>query len=190
MNFEKMLCELCEANGVSGFEDEAAQTAEKYLKAYTPEIRRDSMGSLIGHIPGDGVRILLNAHMDEIGLVVTAVDDKGFLRVAKNGGVDLRMLLGSEVTVWGSEPLYGVFCCQPPHLITSRDDYSKVPEITDLAVDIGFSAQRARELVHPVIKFLSVRALTPCPTVALPASRLMTARALRRCFIALNALNK
>lgn len=149
MNFEKMLCELCEANGVSGFEDEAAQTAEKYLKAYTPEIRRDSMGSLIGHIPGDGVRILLNAHMDEIGLVVTAVDDKGFLRVAKNGGVDLRMLLGSEVTVWGSEPLYGVFCCQPPHLITSRDDYSKVPEITDLAVDIGFSAQRARELVHP-----------------------------------------
>lgn len=163
MNLEKMLCELCEANGVSGFEDEATQVAEKYLKAYTYEIRRDNMGSLIGHIPGSGTKILLDAHMDEIGLVVTAVDDNGFLRVAKNGGVDLRMLLGCEVTVWGKEPLYGVFCCKPPHLIASRDDYGKAPEIAELAVDIGCSAQRAKELVQPGDKISFCRTFQSLP---------------------------
>lgn len=149
MDLQRMLCELCEANGVSGWEQEASETVEKYLKAYTTEIRRNAMGSLLGHIPGTGPRILLDAHMDEIGLVVTYVDENGFLHVAKNGGVDLRMLLGSEVTVWGKEPLYGVFCCQPPHLITSKEDYGKAPDIMELAVDIGFPAQQAKALVQP-----------------------------------------
>lgn len=150
MDLRETLRELCEATGLSGWEQGASEVAEKYLRAYTQEVRRDVMGSLIGHIPGKGRKILLDAHMDEIGMVVTAVDENGFLKVAKSGGVDLRMLLGSEVTVWAEGgPLYGVFCCRPPHLITSSEDYAKAPELTELAIDIGYSGQRARELVMP-----------------------------------------
>lgn len=150
MELKEMLRELCEATGLSGWELGASEVAEKYLRAYTQEVRRDIMGSLIGHIPGKGRKILLDAHMDEIGMVVTAVDEHGFIKVAKSGGVDLRMLLGSEVTVWTeSGPLYGVFCCRPPHLIASAADYTKAPELQELAVDIGYSAQRAKELAVP-----------------------------------------
>lgn len=150
MDLKETLRELCEATGLSGWEQGASEIAEKYLRAYTQDVRRNVMGSLIGHIPGKGRKILLDAHMDEIGMVVTAVDEHGFIKVAKSGGVDLRMLLGSEVTVWAeSGPLYGVFCCRPPHLIASAADYTKAPELQELAVDIGFSGKHAKELVVP-----------------------------------------
>ncbi|HEX2938703.1 MAG TPA: M42 family peptidase, partial [Ruminiclostridium sp.] len=92
--------------------------------------------------------ILLEAHMDEIGFVVQTIDDDGFLHIGKVGGNDLRVLLGSEVTVFGKEPLYGIFCCRPPHL-SSRDDYKKVPELDELAIDIGLSHDKAVEKVKP-----------------------------------------
>lgn len=142
-----MLKELCTAVGVSGNEAAAVETARTYLSQYG-DVKGNSMGSLLCRVGGEGEKLLLDAHIDEIGFVVTAVDDDGFLRVAKSGGVDLRLLLGNEVTVWGEQPLYGVFCCKPPHLIASRSDYEKAPELTELAVDIGLSAEKARELVH------------------------------------------
>jgi endoglucanase len=95
-----------------------------------------------------GEHILLDAHLDEIGFAVTSIDKDGFLHLGKAGGPDMHVLLGHEVKVQAKEELYGVFCSKPPHL-TTREDYKKSPEIDTVAVDIGMSQQRAKELVSP-----------------------------------------
>lgn len=143
---KELLFRLCAAAGASGAERAAAQAAAEALSAFA-QVHEDASGNVIGEIEGDGPHILLDAHIDQIGMVVTGVDPEGFLRVDKCGGIDLRILAGHEVTVWGTEPLYGVVCSTPPHL-TKPDDRS-IKEITDMAVDIGLPAEAAREKVHP-----------------------------------------
>lgn len=105
-------------------------------------------GNLIAQMgnPDANHSILIDAHLDEISMVVTKIDDKGFLKIANVGGIDRRMLLGHEVTVWGKEPLDGIICCSPPHL-TSSLDYAKTPSINEVYVDIGFSGEQAKKMV-------------------------------------------
>lgn len=131
--------------------DGAASLALNEIRKYAPQAYTDRLGNLIAPIapiPESGEHLMLEAHLDEIGFIVTAVDGDGFLHVGKVGGPDVRVLLGHEVTVYGKEELFGVFCCQPPHLIT-KEDYKKAPELDSLAIDIGFSHDRAAELVSP-----------------------------------------
>ncbi len=141
-----LLLQLCAASGVSGAEKTAAQTAASALGAFA-QVHTDASGNVIGKIEGSGPHILLDAHIDQIGMVVTGVDAEGFLRIDKCGGIDIRTLAGHEVTVWGTEPLYGVVCSTPPHL--SKADDQSITDITDMAIDIGLAAEAAREKVHP-----------------------------------------
>lgn len=141
-----LLLQLCAASGVSGAEKTAAQTAASALGAFA-QVHTDASGNVIGEIEGSGPHILLDAHIDQIGMVVTGVDAEGFLRIDKCGGIDIRTLAGHEVTVWGTEPLYGVVCSTPPHL--SKADDQSITDITDMAIDIGLAAEAAREKVHP-----------------------------------------
>lgn len=141
-----LLLQLCAASGVSGAEKAAAQTAASALGAFA-QVHTDASGNVIGEIEGSGPHILLDAHIDQIGMVVTGVDAEGFLRIDKCGGIDIRTLAGHEVTVWGTEPLYGVVCSTPPHL--SKADDQSITDITDMAIDIGLAAEAAREKVHP-----------------------------------------
>ncbi len=140
-----LLLLLCASPGVSGSEGLAAAAAGKILSEYMP-IKTDALGSVIGTIDGAGAHILLDAHLDQIGLIVTCVDDNGFLKVTKCGGADARVLAASEVTVWGSEPLYGVITSTPPHLASKGDD-KKAFKIEDISVDTGLSADEAREKI-------------------------------------------
>lgn len=129
----------------------ASQVAVDAAREFSDEVFRDPLGSVIVPVkkPVEGrPSVLLEAHLDEIGFVVTAVDEDGFLRLAKVGGPDIRVLLGHEVTAFGREPLFGVFCCRPPHLAT-KDDFNKVPKLDELAVDIGFSRDGALKKVRP-----------------------------------------
>ena len=141
-----LLLQLCAASGVSGAEKTAAQMAAGALGAFA-QVHTDASGNVIGEIEGSGPHILLDAHIDQIGMVVTGVDAEGFLRIDKCGGIDIRTLAGHEVTVWGTEPLYGVVCSTPPHL--SKADDQSITDITDMAIDIGLAAEAAREKVHP-----------------------------------------
>ena len=129
-----------------GREKPAAQEAAEALSAFA-QVHTDASGNVIGEIAGHGPHILLDAHIDQVGMVVTGVDAEGFLRIDKCGGIDIRTLAGHEVTVWGREPLYGVVCSTPPHL--SKQEDQSITDITDMAIDIGLSAEAAREKVHP-----------------------------------------
>lgn len=88
---------LCGAFGPSGQEGEAANVIEELARPYGGETSRDALGNLIVHLPGQGAKVMFAAHMDTIGLMVTHIEDSGFLRVGKLGGVDPRDVLGAPV---------------------------------------------------------------------------------------------
>ena len=165
----QLLFELCSDAGVSGVESDAAKTAIKYLSEYMP-CETDALGSVIGKKEGSGVNILLDAHIDQIGLVVTAIDDKGFLRVAKCGGADARVLSSSEVTVWGKEKIYGVISSIPPHLSDKKEE-NKAADFDSVYIDIGMSKAKAEKLISPgdritfngtQAKLLNGNVVSPC----------------------------
>lgn len=150
MDMKAMLGRLSAASCVTGGEGAAALAMEA-VKPWSPTARFDRMGNLVAPVvpaqPG-GIHLMMEAHLDEIGFTVTAIDDDGFLRVSRVGGPDLRVLPGQEVTVFGREQLFGVFCCTPPHL-SKAEDRRKPPEADRLAVDIGLDRQHAVERVAP-----------------------------------------
>ena len=155
MDYRQTLEQLCALPGPSGFEGPAAQAAARLLEPYMDEVRIDRMGSVVGvrrcgH-PG-APRLLLDAHLDEIGLIVTGHED-GFLRFASLGGVDPRMLPDREVLVLSQPPLSGVVACLPPHIQTS-EDMEKSRPIRELTIDVGFSqeeAQRRAPIGTPIV---------------------------------------
>lgn len=145
MDTLKLLKTLTESAALSGCEDDIHSTLSGILEQYG-DVRTDSMKNLFCTF-GSGKHFLLDAHMDEIGLVVTSVTDEGFLKFASSGGVDRRFLPASEVTVLGKENLRGVICAVPPHLRTDKD--KKVNDISELAADIGYGREDVLKLVSP-----------------------------------------
>lgn len=145
MDIKKLCFELCTAAGVSGDENEAAQLACSLLSQYMPA-RLDALGNVIGEMHGEGRHILLDAHIDQIGLIVRGVDDNGFILFDRCGHADARVLTGSEVCVLGRERLYGVVCSVPPHL-TKPEEKDAGIDIKKLAVDVGLCKDKARSLV-------------------------------------------
>ena len=88
---KELLLQLCAPAGVSGAEKPAAQEAAEALSAFA-QVHTDASGNVIGEIAGHGPHILLDAHIDQVGMVVTGVDAEGFLRIDKCGGIDIRTL--------------------------------------------------------------------------------------------------
>ena len=139
---------LCDQFGPSGFETAAAEKAKELLAPLVDEVRIDRLGNLIGlrRCGKENARkIVLDAHMDEIGFVVTGIED-GFLRFTTLGGVDPRMLPNRELTVMTDPPIFGVCVCLPPH-VQSEADFDNSTPIDELFVDIGMSQEQAEKLV-------------------------------------------
>ncbi|MBQ6266854.1 MAG: M42 family peptidase [Clostridia bacterium] len=143
---DALLQALCAAPGVSGCEGSAAAVAASLLAKDMP-VQIDALGSVTGVAEAEGETLLLDAHIDQIGLVVTAVDAQGFLKFSRCGGADARVLAAAQVTVHGREALPGVIISTPPHL--RGGDEKKRAEIDDLAIDIGLSQAAAQQLVSP-----------------------------------------
>lgn len=141
---EELLRTLCGAQGVAGCEGAAAAVAARYLSKYCENVRVDALGSVVGERKGQGARLLLDAHLDQIGMVVTAREAGGFLRVAPCGGVDLRVLAGQEVIIHGKERLYGVIPAAPPHL---RQESDKKLVWEDVLIDTGLPLTSIESLV-------------------------------------------
>ena len=102
---------LCETPGITGFEHTAAEAAAVLLRPWCDSVEIDSFGSVLGIRRcgrRDAKTVLLDAHIDQIGFLVTEVLDGGFLRFTSVGGVDPRMLLGCEVEILAPEPVFGV----------------------------------------------------------------------------------
>ncbi len=146
MDIKELCFSLASKTGTSGDETCAAAYVKELLNEYMP-VSIDTLGSVVGVKEGEGLHVLLDAHLDQVGLVVRGIDEKGFLLVAKVGSPDPRVLIGAEVTVHGDKELFGVVSSVPPHL-QKGDNKDELIEIKNLSIDIGMSKERAEELVH------------------------------------------
>ncbi len=148
MNYPETLEQLCSIPAPSGFETPAAQAALELLHPLVDEAWIDKMGNVVGvrRCGKEGARkLLLDAHLDEIGFIVTGHQD-GFLRFAPLGGVDPRMLPDRELTILSDPPAYGVVACLPPH-IQSREDMDQAIPIKDLFLDVGLTQEEAQRRI-------------------------------------------
>lgn len=143
MNITKTLKALCNEIGVSGEENDAAELALSYLKKYD-ENAYIKNGNVIGSVGSGKTHVLLDAHIDQIGLIVTFITDDGFIKVAGCGGVDRRLLAAQQVTIHGKSDIAGVITSVPPHLAT---DEKKLPEMSDTYIDTGMSKASLTEIV-------------------------------------------
>lgn len=145
MNYEQTLARLCALSGPSGFEENVTQAAAELLRPLTDEVFTTRLGSVVGvrRCGRDNApKLLLDAHLDEIGFIVTG-HEEGFLRFAALGGVDPRMLPDREITLMTDPPVTGVVICLPPH-IQEDGDMDKTTPIKDLCIDAGLSREEAK----------------------------------------------
>lgn len=141
-----LLQALCSLNGTSGNETSVADKVKEMLAEFMP-CHTDRLGNVIGS-KGKGFSILLDAHIDQIGLVATGIDDDGFVRTARVGGADCRVLTAQQVIIHGKEDVYGIIPSVPPHLKKDGDE-GKVPGFDDIAIDIGMSKSQAENIISP-----------------------------------------
>lgn len=145
------LFELCRLNGVSGDEDAVREYIREKAAPYADSMRTDAMGNLIVFKKGKkstGNKLLIAAHMDEVGLIVTRVTDDGFLKFDFVGGVDRRVAIGKPVRL-GSEGIHGIIGLKAIHLV-KRDEMKKTPKTDALYIDIGAkNKEEALKLVQP-----------------------------------------
>ncbi len=132
------LAKLSELHGISGAEDDVRNYIVKEIKPYCTSVEVNSTGSVIAYKKGKNTpesKLMLCAHMDEVGMIVTDVGENGLLKFASVGGIDARVLCGTPVLV-GEEKLPGVIGAKPIHLLEG-DERSSAPPIKDLYIDIG-----------------------------------------------------
>lgn len=149
MDVKDTLLKLCEVHGVSGREDEVVKLLRTMLSSYSDDIFLNPLGSIVAKISEAADRypeILLEAHIDQVGLVVTSITDDGFLTVANCGGIDVGLLISQEVIVCGKEDIGGIICSIPPHLKRSKKKESLTMD--DIYIDIGMSKVEAEKIVN------------------------------------------
>ena len=155
LDYKETLRFLTEIPSIAGCEKYAAEKIRAQFGGLFDEITTDAARNIIlvkksKKITENAPRILLDAHFDEIGMLVSGFTDEGFLRVMPVGGVDRGLLPASEAWVYTGEHLeekiYGVFTAIPPHLVTPENN--KVPEWSDLLLDIGYTKEEAQKRIE------------------------------------------
>lgn len=145
-----LLRQICGTPGIAGREDALRALVANEMRPLVDELRTDPLGNLIGTKRGDGPRVMVAAHLDEIGFFVSHVDDKGFLRIQSVGGFDPRTLIAQRVLVQGfaGASLPGTIQpgAKPIHLL-QRDEI-KAAKMEELFVDVGLPVERVREQVE------------------------------------------
>ncbi|MBQ7906828.1 MAG: M20/M25/M40 family metallo-hydrolase [Clostridia bacterium] len=143
---KKILESLVHIGTVSGYEP----MAEKYLCGLSgfDKIERDSLGSFVltkKSLKENAPKVLIDAHLDTVGFMVTEIKEGGFLKVVNVGGLDTRVLPATEVIIYGKKEIYGVVTSTPPHL---KKGGNKLPEISELMIDTGYTKDVLCELVE------------------------------------------
>ncbi|MFS8541295.1 MAG: M20/M25/M40 family metallo-hydrolase, partial [Tissierellales bacterium] len=145
------MAKLIETPGISGYEYQVSQEIANAFKPYCDEVMVDDFynvyGKKIGGVTDRKPKIMLAAHMDEIGLMVKKIEKGGFIKFTNIGGVDPRILPAQEVWVHGKETLFGVIGAKPPHLQTQAETDKAIP-IDDMAIDVGLPEEEVRKLVN------------------------------------------
>ena len=146
--FFSLLARLADAFGVSGFEDDIRSLVIEELEPYADEITVDKWGNVIVVKNGspEGLRVMWAAHMDEIGFLIRAIDDKGFLYLSPVGGWSDVIVPGQRLRIRLDDGrlVYGVVGMKPPHLL-SPEEQKQVPQLTKLFVDVGVNSREEAE---------------------------------------------
>lgn len=142
---------MCGMMSVSGFETKSGDALRALLGEHFDEIETDAVGNhLLFRRCGreNAPTLLVDAHFDEIGFLVTSVLDGGFLRIAPLGGVDPSIMQAADVIVYGRETLRGVVVSTPPHL-RPKDEEGKLPAVDEMMVDVGYDlpAEKLEKIV-------------------------------------------
>ncbi len=143
-----LLTKICEAPGAPGFEHKIRKIVMHEMEPLADKITIDNMGNLICLKKGKkDKKIMIAAHMDEIGFIITHIDDNGFLRFHTLGGFDPKTLTAQRVIVHGKKDLIGVMGSKPIHLM-SPEERGKNVKTTDYFIDLGLSKKEVSQYVN------------------------------------------
>jgi endoglucanase len=143
----KLLKEICETPGAPGFEQRIRKVVLRELKGLTDEVNIDNMGNVIAYKKGKAnKKVMVAAHMDEIGFIVTHIDDQGFLRFHTLGGFDPKTLTAQRVIVHGKKDLIGVMGSKPIHIM-SQEERGKNVKIEDFFIDLGLPKKEVEKYI-------------------------------------------
>ncbi len=163
-NTLKMLKELTDANGIAGNERAPREVMKKYIEPLADEIEYDNLGSLIAKKVGDpnGPKIMIAGHLDEVGFIVSQIDEKGFIKFQTVGGWWSHVMLSQRVTITTrkGEEIIGVIGSKPPHIL-SAEARKKVVDMKELFIDIGATSKeeavewgiRPGDMITPYFEF-------------------------------------
>lgn len=144
-----ILRKMCSVNSVSGNEFKMTEFIRNYTEDFCDEVITDCMGNVVARINNDSeLNITLEAHIDNIGLVVKEIDNKGFIKFEYVGGVNSSVLPTAEVVVHGKKDLFGIIGAKPPHLQTKDDrDNKKISD--NMYIDCGYGYE-------DIVKYVSI----------------------------------
>ena len=151
MDTFELLKALCDADGPAGDEVRAADWAANWLADCCGPVERSPLGSVCCTVvpPQEGrPHLLLDAHLDEVGFIVTHIDEDGFVKIAPVGGIDHRLLLSARLSILGREEVPAVVSCLAPHL-SAMEGFKKTPPVDKLYLDTGFGKEELERLVAP-----------------------------------------
>ncbi len=152
---KELLEELIKVPGVSGFEDDIRDCIREKVEAMGLSPTEDNLGDLLVTVGDKGPSVVMIAHMDELGLIVSKIETDGSIRIRKVGGIDDRTLVGRVVEIKTQKGMVtGVLGLKPPHLMTDADDRKKVVTWQEVRVDVGTRSKKATEK-------LGIRVLDP-----------------------------
>ncbi|HET9920826.1 MAG TPA: M42 family metallopeptidase [Ktedonobacteraceae bacterium] len=135
----------------SGFEQPVQQVIREEVQHYTDEVRTDVHGNVIAALnPGGKLRVMLEAHCDELGMLVRYIDEQGFIYFATVGGFDPSTLPGERVQIHTADgPVLGVIGRKPVHLLRG-EEREKAPKLSDLWIDIGTNSKEETQKIVPI----------------------------------------
>ncbi len=142
-----LLKKLTQTPGCPGQEHRIREVIRQEMEGLVDEVRIDRLGNLVGVKKGNGPKVMIAAHMDQIGFMVSYIDDDGFIRLNPTGGFDPRTLMAQRVIVHGKKDLLGVMGSKPVHVL-SEDEKKKKMEVKDYFVDLGLPGDKVKKLVR------------------------------------------
>ncbi len=144
-----LLKKIAETPGVPGREQKIRELVIKEITPHVDAVEIDNMGNVITLIKGKSknpCKVMIAAHMDEIGFIVTHIDEQGFVRFHTLGGFDPKTLTAQRVVLHGKQNLIGVMGSKPIHVMTA-EERNKVPQITDYFIDLGMSKKEVEKYI-------------------------------------------
>lgn len=150
MDTKEFLKKLCTGHSVSGHESGINEMIKLAFSKYADSITVDKLGNVVilkqGKNNSSNLKIMIAAHMDEIGLMVKSIEKNGFIKFTSIGGIDPRTILGQEVIVHGKEDLFGVIVSKPPHLQDVSEN-DKALKMDELYIDLGYDSVEIKNYI-------------------------------------------